>query len=212
MNIIHYYRFCEFYSLTEYIMPRTADPNMRTNLLQAARGIFAEKGYEKTRMQDIAERAGVAVGTIYLYFKTKDAMAIALADELNARLLAESISQLEQPDLEKAIGDAVHAALSLLAAERDLIRMLYLNVGLGALSDVAHGEHDIALRQGLAAHLRQRIETGQMRSFDAEALAVLIIGMVDWAAQAALFYEMGDLATYEQTVVALLWGGIKHQI
>ena len=50
-----------------------------------------------------------------------------------------------------------------------------------------------------------------MRPFDADALAVLIIGMVDWAAQAALFYEMGDLATYEQTVIALLWGGIQKQ-
>lgn len=192
-------------------MPRIADPNMRANLLHAARTVFAEKGYEKTRMQDIAERAEVAVGTIYLYFKTKETMAVALADELNARLLTESISQLEQPDLEKAISDAVHAAMRVLAAERDLIRMLYLNVGLGALSDVAHGEHDIALRQGLADHLRKRIESGEMRPFDAEALAVLIIGMVDWAAQAALFYEMGDLATYEQTVIALLWGGIKKQ-
>jgi AcrR family transcriptional regulator len=190
-------------------MPRTADPYMRVNLLQAARTVFAEKGYEKTRMQDIAERAEVAVGTIYLYFKTKEAMAVALADELHARMMVESLVHLEQPDLEKAIRDAVHAALALLSAERDLIRMLYLNLGLGPLDDTTQGEHEVALRQSLAGHLRQRMEAGQMRLFDADALAMLIIGLVDWAAQVAIFYEMGDLAVYEETLVSLLWGGMK---
>ena len=192
-------------------MPRTADPNMRTNLLQAARTVFAEKGYEKTRMQDIAERAEVAVGTIYLYFKTKEAMALALADELHARLLTESLVHLEQPDLHKALGDAVHAALALMSAERDLIRMLYLNLGLGALDEIVESEHEVALRQAIADHLRKRIAAGQIRPVNADALAVLIIGLVDWTASAALFYEMGDLATFEQTLVSLLWQGIKKE-
>jgi AcrR family transcriptional regulator len=50
-------------------------------ILSAALGIFAEKGFAATRMDDIAARAGVTKGTIYLYFKSKDAVFEALLQQ-----------------------------------------------------------------------------------------------------------------------------------
>ncbi len=50
-------------------------------ILTAALGIFAEKGFAATRMDDIAARAGVTKGTIYLYFKSKDAVFEALLQQ-----------------------------------------------------------------------------------------------------------------------------------
>lgn len=41
-------------------------------ILQAARVVFAEKGYYEARMEDIAERVGVSKRTLYLYFKNKE--------------------------------------------------------------------------------------------------------------------------------------------
>ena len=38
--------------------------------LSAALGIFTERGYAGTRLDDVAERAGVSKGTLYLYFAT----------------------------------------------------------------------------------------------------------------------------------------------
>ena len=57
-------------------MARTADPTLRSTILQAARTVFQQKGYADARMADIATLANVAVGTIYLYFRTKEALVI----------------------------------------------------------------------------------------------------------------------------------------
>ena len=43
----------------------------RQAIIEAARNIFAMKGYEDTTIAEIAEEAGVAVGTVYLYFHNK---------------------------------------------------------------------------------------------------------------------------------------------
>jgi AcrR family transcriptional regulator len=43
-------------------------------LLEAAFGVFVEKGFADARLEDIAARAGVSKGTVYLYFDSKDAV------------------------------------------------------------------------------------------------------------------------------------------
>ena len=56
-------------------------------ILDAALACFAEKGFAATRMEDIAARAGITKGTIYLYFESKEAVFKALArSEIGARL------------------------------------------------------------------------------------------------------------------------------
>jgi AcrR family transcriptional regulator len=48
-------------------------------ILDAALACFAEKGFAGTRMDDVAARAGITKGTIYLYFESKEALFKALA-------------------------------------------------------------------------------------------------------------------------------------
>ena len=50
-------------------------------ILEAALAVFAERGYAATRMDDIAARAGVTKGTIYLYFESKDAVFRGLVQQ-----------------------------------------------------------------------------------------------------------------------------------
>jgi AcrR family transcriptional regulator len=50
----------------------------RQAILDAALAVFAEHGYEAARLDDMAARAGVAKGTLYLYFKDKEALFEAL--------------------------------------------------------------------------------------------------------------------------------------
>ena len=64
-------------------LPRKARDKLlrRTDILSAATRVFAEKGYHSATMSDIAKQAEYAVGTIYLYFKDKQALYLALTDE-----------------------------------------------------------------------------------------------------------------------------------
>jgi len=50
-------------------------------ILDAALSLFAEKGFAATRLEEIAARAGVSKGTIYLYFKSKEAVFKALVQK-----------------------------------------------------------------------------------------------------------------------------------
>jgi AcrR family transcriptional regulator len=57
----------------------------RTQLLNAARSVFAKKGYDDATVSEIVGRAGVAQGTFYLYFPGKESLAGAFAEALSER-------------------------------------------------------------------------------------------------------------------------------
>jgi AcrR family transcriptional regulator len=60
----------------------------RARLLDAARTLFREKGYEATSIGDVTSEAGMAAGAFYLYFRSKKQLLVVLMDELTERLAA----------------------------------------------------------------------------------------------------------------------------
>lgn len=72
-------------------------------IVEAAAKRFRYYGIGKTTMQEIAQDAGMAVGTLYLYFSNKDALVVACAEEYAARhrQRAEEILASELPPDEK---------------------------------------------------------------------------------------------------------------
>lgn len=67
-------------------------------ILEAALACFAEKGFAGTRMEDIAQRAGITKGTIYLYFKSKEELFKALARQSIGERIAAITQQLQTSD------------------------------------------------------------------------------------------------------------------
>src|ERR1019366_1723528 len=61
----------------------------RNAILDAAEAVFAERGFHGARIQDIAERARIAVGTVYNHFSQKDDVLSALLEERTEGLLAQ---------------------------------------------------------------------------------------------------------------------------
>jgi AcrR family transcriptional regulator len=58
-------------------------------ILDAAMDLFVEKGFAAARMEEIAQRAGVTKGTVYLYYESKDALFRAVVQEMVLPTLAE---------------------------------------------------------------------------------------------------------------------------
>lgn len=72
----------------------------RADILHAAEGLFAEKGFHAASIEEIARRAEFATGTVYLYFKDKDALYIELFEDKIRALGAavrEQIEDLKDP-------------------------------------------------------------------------------------------------------------------
>jgi TetR/AcrR family fatty acid metabolism transcriptional regulator len=76
-------------------MPRRRTDDKRQRILRAATRVFARKGYFASRVSDIARRAGVADGTIYLYFRNKDDILVSLFDEVMAEHIAKGRLEVE---------------------------------------------------------------------------------------------------------------------
>lgn len=63
------------YDIQEFLQDYAeSSPDKEIRIINAAINIFSEKGFESTRTREIAERAGIAEGTIFRYFPTKDSI------------------------------------------------------------------------------------------------------------------------------------------
>src|ERR1700678_2888109 len=97
----------------------------RERILDAAVRVFAKKGFHATRVSEVAKAAGVADGTIYLYFKSKDQLLVSLFEDRVERLL-----QFLQTELPAKVGASeklrriIELQLGLLEGERDLAEVI----------------------------------------------------------------------------------------
>src|SRR5580693_5965862 len=72
-------------------LPRRRDEAralFRNAILDAAENVFGERGFHGARLQDIASRARIAVGTVYNHFEDKDAVLAVLLEDRSEEMLA----------------------------------------------------------------------------------------------------------------------------
>lgn len=72
-----------------------ARDDKRDAILRAATRVFAQNGFHQSQVADIARVAGVAAGTVYLYFRSKDDLLVSVFEKSMAEVLAEGRSALE---------------------------------------------------------------------------------------------------------------------
>ncbi|MGH7384941.1 MAG: TetR/AcrR family transcriptional regulator, partial [Candidatus Rokuibacteriota bacterium] len=108
-------------------------PATRDRILQAALEIFAEKGYHRALVDDIVRASRTSKGAVYHHFPNKEALFLALVDELSARLAGAMAAAIA--DAHGALGKvqaALTAGLETFARHRELTRILLLeSVSLG---------------------------------------------------------------------------------
>jgi TetR/AcrR family fatty acid metabolism transcriptional regulator len=75
---------------------RTVIPDKREAILKAAAKVFAGKGFFNSKVADIASAAGVADGTVYLYFKSKDDILHSIFDRGMDEFITEGKKEIEQ--------------------------------------------------------------------------------------------------------------------
>lgn len=140
---------------------RTADEkaDRSASLVEAARELFAGEEYASVGVAAIARRAGVAKGTVFLYFPTKEALGLAVLGELLgewAADLGERLRGLERPASPSTVAAAARLSLE---GRSDLLRLLGL---LSGVLEANGGSEAVAgfrreMRRG-AAVLGERIE------------------------------------------------------
>ncbi|MBL5859469.1 TetR/AcrR family transcriptional regulator [Serratia fonticola] len=114
----------------------------RAEILQAASELFQEIGYESTSVDSIVRSAGIAKGTFYYYFKSKDEVLAALAQQLCAEMVARSQVIADDPQL-----GAIEKFCAIIAAQNQTVE-----AGQALVEDLHRPENR-------ALHERSNIET-----------------------------------------------------
>jgi len=101
----------------------------RERILRAAVKVFARKGFYASRVSEIAKAAGVADGTIYLYFKSKDELLTSLFEDRITRLLDILRREIaKMPTAPDRVRRLIELQLGLLEGERDLAEVITVNL------------------------------------------------------------------------------------
>jgi TetR/AcrR family transcriptional regulator, fatty acid metabolism regulator protein len=104
-------------------------PDKREKILRAAVKVFARKGFYATRVSEIAKAAGVADGTIYLYFENKDDVLISVFEDRITKLLAVLREEIAKSSgFEDGFRRIVELQLGLLDGQRDLAEVITVNL------------------------------------------------------------------------------------
>jgi TetR/AcrR family fatty acid metabolism transcriptional regulator len=108
---------------------RSRGTEKRERILQSAIRVFAKKGFYNTRVSEIARTAGVADGTIYLYFKNKDDILISIFTDRIGTLNDEMLRQLASlGSPSEKIQRIVSVQLGLLRGHKDLAEVITINL------------------------------------------------------------------------------------
>ena len=94
---------------------RDKSPDKRQRILDAALKVFAERGFYNAKVSEVARTAGVADGTIYLYFQNKDDLLIQLFEDR-----MEYIIRRFNDELERTTGNPLERIRSLIHLHVDL--------------------------------------------------------------------------------------------
>src|SRR5882672_12131387 len=100
------------------------DPDKSQNIIEAAVRVFARKGYYNSRVSDIAREAGIAAGTIYLYFKTKDDILVTLfRDKMTEFVGSLRKAVADEPDASAKVRRLVALHFRMLEEDRKSTRL-----------------------------------------------------------------------------------------
>lgn len=164
-------------------IPRRRKDARPGELLEAALAVFAEKGFAAARMDDIAARAGVAKGTLYLYFPSKDAVFEALVRTVIVPNIerAEAVAAAHAGPMEPLLRQLMEAAAVVVRDSRLAVMPRLLIGELYKFPDLARFYRTEVVERALAlvARMHRRgVEAGEFRPQDSDAVARLVVAPV----------------------------------
>jgi AcrR family transcriptional regulator len=176
--------------MNEFIFPMAGlrvrqKRDREARIVEAAAALFQERGFEETTMQEVAGRAGLAVGTLYNYFRSKSDLGLALVrrDADEGLAAGEKILKSPPDDPARALMALLERAMAPFARHE---RRLWRELVSAALRDpkLAGGlfAADLRVLEQLATLVRGLQSRGALRAgADADrAAVVLYAGLLAW--------------------------------
>ena len=186
--------------------------NKKEAIYQAAVKIFGEKGFGNSSLDEIAQRAGVAKGTIFYYFKTKDALFSALVAE-GVNILSAEMSKISSQEIaaKKKMEQVIDYHFLFFKKHSDFCLML-----LGQLGNFQKRwlESTILIQEQYLSSLVLLINDAKKeklisKDMDTKAISIslfslLTISAMDWA----IFHQEIPVFKFKKTISQIVMNGL----
>lgn len=174
--------------------------------MATAANLFMQNGFDNTSVSEIVKGAGMAQGTFYLYFDSKDSVLMALVEAFFGKLLGDafaSAAAISSPlaRIEAAISTIVTSALS----QKEFIGLLHSGAAAGIVNEPDKmAESWNLLVTPLAGWIREGIAAGEIREQDERMGAYFVVTLVHEVMERAIIMNypgsaeevMPDLQTF----------------
>jgi AcrR family transcriptional regulator len=187
-------------------------------IVQAAMAVFAEKGFAAARLDEIATRAGVSKGALYLYFETKEDLFRAVVEQAIAPNIAGVRAMIAaHPGPLKDLLQIVPLRIAAIIETLPVGGVVKMVIGeAGNFPELARVWHDRLVAQALgamcdavaAAQTRGEVKPGDPRVYALQLIAPMLVGVI-WR---ETFVPVGaapfDLPTVARQHVATMLEGM----
>ncbi len=178
-------------------------------LLDAAAAEFGEKGFHESSVVSITQRAGVALGSFYTYFDSKDSLFRALVRDMSAQV-RQTVGPViaAEPDRLEGERKGLNKFLNFVREHKELYRIIDEAEFVDPPSYRAHYENTV---NGYLASLKEAASKGQVRDDVEEVHAWAIVGMnVFLGLRFGVLDEDRDAAEVATIAADLLTNGLKR--
>jgi TetR/AcrR family fatty acid metabolism transcriptional regulator len=190
------------------------DPDKPQQIVEAAIRVFARNGYYSSRVSDIAREAGIASGTIYLYFKTKDEILVTLFRDKMAAFVARLRREIaEEPDPASKIRRLVRVHFSVLEQSPALAEVVQVELRQGHKFFRGASAHEVsAYFELIGSILEDGVTTGRFHAdLPVKVATKVLFGAMDQMATSWVLGKRGyRLADAAEAVAAIFLKGVSR--
>jgi len=176
----------------------------RGQILEAAKRVFAERGFRRATTREVARAAGISEGTIYNYFEDKDALLMAILEELNeTERRAEDFEEGMAADFREFLDVYLRRRMSLIWQNREVFRVVLSEILVDGDLRETYLRRVVEPTMRIAEeNFRARMERGEVWATDAPlavrtvagaVLGVLVLGLLGDEEIGSRWNEVSDV-------------------
>jgi AcrR family transcriptional regulator len=152
--------------------------NTRDKILKAAQKLFACNGYDGTTTKELAEKAGIAEGTLFRHFTNKKAILVEVATQGWIELLTDLLTELSEMASYEAISHLMYKRMLRLGDNYDMMRVCFMEVQFHPdLRDRIQAEVVNKMTDVAEAFFQTAMDRGVYRRMNPRVIAQVFLGM-----------------------------------
>jgi AcrR family transcriptional regulator len=155
-----------------------SEEQTRTRILRSAQQLFAKDGYDRTTTRDLAEKAGVAEGTLFRHFANKKSILIEVATQGWVDLLTDLLTELSEMGSYQAVAQVMNRRMLNLRENANIMRVCFMEAQFHPeLRDRIQSEAIAKMTDVAEAFFQTAMDKGIYRQMNPRVVAQVFLGM-----------------------------------